>query len=67
VHRVGVARHLLVHVLHGVARDVEAGLAVGTGEVGAHALRDALVGEEHRVVVLGGEVGTHIELLSSRS
>ena len=56
VHGVGAARHLLVHVLHRVAGDVEAGLAVGAGEVGAHALRDALVGEQHLVEVLGGEV-----------
>ena len=54
---VGALGHLLVHVLHRVAGDVEAGLAVGAREVGPDPLGDALLGVEHRVEVLGGEVG----------
>ena len=44
-------RHLLVHVLHRVAGDVDARLAVGTGQVRADPLGDAGLRVEHVVVV----------------
>ena len=54
--RVGAARHLLVHLLHRVTGDVEAGLAVQARQICADPLGDALIGEEHPVVEVAREV-----------
>ena len=48
--------HLLVHVLHRVAGDVDAGLAVGADQVGPDARGDARLGVEHLVEVVRREV-----------